>query len=369
MSGQDFKERKEELHSSTLAWLRLMAGKKGIDTAGQTREGLIKEILASEYPGHMAILHKKDQAFAQRDRELSPMSVTRLLEIMDDLGIGPVKGGRLGMINAILAAEFPLASGARGDHPPRSARDAREFDLNNMSEGIVRNIAANHGLRVDKELRQLVQDVLDLEFEVPLGGSVPYGERRAELYKMSRPDLLEAYGAEGDAGLSTNTLIRAILAKEYRAGTAEITSWLIDVKRMLGLPWHASVPEVSDAISELKNRVKLAPSQIAYATESARTIMEVLVPAWAQRFLAKNADYGDQHRMGLGPAAEYVGVDRKMAKLEAALWHEQELNGEGVDEMLDDMIGQLFLIKDLRAGNWKPSSRVLRRRGADDAEQ
>ena len=78
-------------------------------------------------------------------------------------------------------------------------------------------------------------------------------------------------------------------------------------------------------------------------------IYEVLLPEFLERFLAKNADYGDQHRTGLGVKAEYVGIHRKIEKLKSALWDEQAMNGEGAREMLFDLIGQCFIVLDLMA--------------------
>lgn len=82
-------------------------------------------------------------------------------------------------------------------------------------------------------------------------------------------------------------------------------------------------------------------------TESGRYIVEQIVPEVLEHFLSKNADYGDQHRFGLGPRAEYVGMHRKMYKLKKALWEGQEMNHEGVREMVKDLIGSGLLILDL----------------------
>jgi hypothetical protein len=84
-------------------------------------------------------------------------------------------------------------------------------------------------------------------------------------------------------------------------------------------------------------------------TSSGYFIYEVLLPEFLERFFAKNADYGDQHRTGLGTAAEFVGIHRKVEKLKTALWDGQEMNGEGPREMLFDLIGQCFIILDLMA--------------------
>jgi len=85
------------------------------------------------------------------------------------------------------------------------------------------------------------------------------------------------------------------------------------------------------------------------ATSSGWFVYEVLLPEFLEQFLAKNADYGDQHRAGLGVRAEYVGIHRKVEKLKTALWDGQVMNGEGPREMLFDLIGQCFIVLDLMA--------------------
>lgn len=82
-------------------------------------------------------------------------------------------------------------------------------------------------------------------------------------------------------------------------------------------------------------------------TESARNIVENLIPEFLEHFLPKNADYGDQHRSGLGPRGEFVGLHRKMAKLEKAVWEGKQMNHEGPQEMLRDLIGTALLMLDL----------------------
>lgn len=85
-------------------------------------------------------------------------------------------------------------------------------------------------------------------------------------------------------------------------------------------------------------------------SKTAEWVMSTAIPEWAEHFLAKNADYGDQHAIiGLGPAAEFVGMWRKMFKLKKAIWEGAELNGEKAPEMLDDLIATCFLIKHLIA--------------------
>lgn len=84
-------------------------------------------------------------------------------------------------------------------------------------------------------------------------------------------------------------------------------------------------------------------------TSSGWFIYESILPDVLRFFFKKNADYGDNHRTGLGPAAEYVGIHRKVEKLKTALWEGQEMEGEGTKEMLYDLIGQCLIVLDLIA--------------------
>lgn len=94
-------------------------------------------------------------------------------------------------------------------------------------------------------------------------------------------------------------------------------------------------------------------------TESGRYIFEEILPGLLEYFFAKNAGYGDQHRYGLGPAAEWVGIDRKIHKLERVLWDGEapEPGQETTEQMLFDLVGQVLIILDLLAGNHNPRGR------------
>jgi hypothetical protein len=83
-------------------------------------------------------------------------------------------------------------------------------------------------------------------------------------------------------------------------------------------------------------------------SESALHILQKIVPDVIDHFLSKNADYGDQHRTeGLGPRGEFVGIHRKVYKLKRCLWDGQEMNHEGAEQMLVELIGQCLITLDL----------------------
>lgn len=89
------------------------------------------------------------------------------------------------------------------------------------------------------------------------------------------------------------------------------------------------------------------PSDLMFKTESAREIVTELIPEWIEYFLPKNADYGDFHHE-LGSKAQFVDIWRKARKMKNAIWDDQEMNHEGADEILKDMIGHCFLALQLR---------------------
>lgn len=114
-------------------------------------------------------------------------------------------------------------------------------------------------------------------------------------------------------------------------------------------PFGMALPYSFVAHGDEFNAMESGPQSGQPQTASGHFIQEVLLPEFLERFFAKNADYGDQHRAGLGVAAEYVGIHRKVEKLKKALWDGQTMNGEDAREMLFDLIGQCFIVLDLLA--------------------
>lgn len=68
-----------------------------------------------------------------------------------------------------------------------------------------------------------------------------------------------------------------------------------------------------------------------------------LLPQWLELFARKNKDYGSGASFELGTKGQYSDIHRKMIKLKRALWDDQELEFEGVKEVINDLIGHLFL--------------------------
>lgn len=84
-------------------------------------------------------------------------------------------------------------------------------------------------------------------------------------------------------------------------------------------------------------------------TSSGYFIYEVILPEFLRHFFAKNAEYGENHREGLGVRAEFVGLHRKVRKLQKAIWDGEELAFEQPQELLWDLIGSCLLMLDLMA--------------------
>jgi hypothetical protein len=84
-------------------------------------------------------------------------------------------------------------------------------------------------------------------------------------------------------------------------------------------------------------------------TSSGHFIHEVILPEFLRHFFAKNNEYRDNHRTGLGIRAEYVGLHRKIRKLQAAVWDGEDLEFEQPQELLWDVMGSCLLMLDLIA--------------------
>jgi hypothetical protein len=75
-------------------------------------------------------------------------------------------------------------------------------------------------------------------------------------------------------------------------------------------------------------------------------IVTILMPEWAQLFARKNAEYGggeNGNASVLGIKGQYADIWRKMSKLKRAMWDGEQLEFEGTEEVISDMIGHLFL--------------------------
>lgn len=79
-------------------------------------------------------------------------------------------------------------------------------------------------------------------------------------------------------------------------------------------------------------------------TQQSIDIIREVLPDMLNRFLQKNADYGDEF-INLGPRAEFVRIANKFGKLKQALWDGEELQFEQVEEILDDFLGHVLLTR------------------------
>lgn len=70
-----------------------------------------------------------------------------------------------------------------------------------------------------------------------------------------------------------------------------------------------------------------------------------LLPEWLELFARKNADYGAGSAFGLGLQGQYSDIHRKMIKLKRAMWDGHDMAFEGLEEIISDLIGHLFLTK------------------------
>lgn len=85
------------------------------------------------------------------------------------------------------------------------------------------------------------------------------------------------------------------------------------------------------------------------ATAEAREIVEVLVPEILSLFLDKNSKYRDvRDRYDLGVRGMFPDVNRKVAVLRTRIWDGIETPGEDTDEIINDLIGHLLLMREHR---------------------
>lgn len=148
-------------------------------------------------------------------------------------------------------------------------------------------------------------------------------------------------------GSVNNTYINA----EFRATDEEYTK--PEDAADYGVPWGDEPQDLCDCnVLPITHTARSGcgerkPNGYNIRTFSGMFIYEVVLPEFLRHFFDKNADYGDQHRTGLGLKGEFVGLHRKMAKLQKAIWDGEEMVGEGPEEMLFDLIGTALLMLDL----------------------
>jgi len=80
------------------------------------------------------------------------------------------------------------------------------------------------------------------------------------------------------------------------------------------------------------------------------TIVSEHLPAWLELFSSKNSEYGSGAAFELGARGQFSDMYRKMIKLKRAMWDADEsvLKTEGVDEIINDLIGHCFLTLEMR---------------------
>lgn len=80
-------------------------------------------------------------------------------------------------------------------------------------------------------------------------------------------------------------------------------------------------------------------------TDDARRVL-IMLPDLLLLFLQKNEKYAEVERgYDLGDKGIIPDINRKLGILKARLWDGAEEVGEDTDEVIDDMIGHLLLMK------------------------
>lgn len=73
-------------------------------------------------------------------------------------------------------------------------------------------------------------------------------------------------------------------------------------------------------------------------------IVDEFLPEFLEMFAERSSDYGETYRF-LGSKGQFSDINRKFYKLKRAIWDGEELKGEQVDEILNDIIAHCFLMK------------------------
>lgn len=91
-----------------------------------------------------------------------------------------------------------------------------------------------------------------------------------------------------------------------------------------------------------------------FATPMARRVVTDYIPGFIAHFIEKNRKYAkvDNH---LGARGVYPDVNRKVGILEDRVWSGNESPGESTVEVIDDLIGHLFLMRDMLVQKGNPA--------------
>lgn len=110
--------------------------------------------------------------------------------------------------------------------------------------------------------------------------------------------------------------------------------------RGCGVPEYAE--HRADCPLALVSSIK--PDAHGYQTDQAEVICEDLVPAWRALFLQKNAKYRAVGN-NLGARGVFPDINRKVGILKDRVWDGNETEGESTEEVINDLIGHLFLMQ------------------------
>lgn len=83
-----------------------------------------------------------------------------------------------------------------------------------------------------------------------------------------------------------------------------------------------------------------------FPTEMAKRICQQQIPAWRTLFLEKNAKYRAVSD-DLGARGVFPDVNRKVGILRDRVWDGNTTIGEGTIEVINDLIGHLFIMQDM----------------------
>jgi hypothetical protein len=78
-----------------------------------------------------------------------------------------------------------------------------------------------------------------------------------------------------------------------------------------------------------------------------REIIEEILPEVMRKFVSAGRDYGDSYKL-LGEKGQFSDINRKFWKLYNAIWLDQPMIGESVEQIIEDIIGHCLILLYLR---------------------
>lgn len=122
-----------------------------------------------------------------------------------------------------------------------------------------------------------------------------------------------------------------------------------------GVPWNVAparvfpAPEEPFKMTVTRNAIDVNYGRSGYMTQAetddARYILDTVLPGLLSRFLTKNSKYALAQDIDLGVKGIVPDINRKASVIINRLWHGNGMVDEDTEEVIDDLIGHLLLMR------------------------